>query len=256
MWLVFSGVYQYGYRGPYWILANNFWQLLLVLTAIYPLVPGAWYPPVGPWWFIPFIMQFYLIWSLGNYLLAKIARPTLIGLTALSVSANFFIVPLVQNKYNINILFTPLGHLPEIFFGIFCARNGVPSAQYILPPAIILLLVSSYSAQFWPLHHISGLLVFLYLCIAIIKQAGQRNSQHFLWLGNYSLGIFLVNGFLREPFVDLSNYFNSWIISILLVVPFFALSCAMAVALTKIIHTIATKKRPKITNTPNAERDD
>lgn len=58
-----------------------------MLAGISNILPGFGLPPVGPWWFIPFIMQFYAIWPMLRRLTNKFGgRPLWFFLWPVSLS--------------------------------------------------------------------------------------------------------------------------------------------------------------------------
>jgi peptidoglycan/LPS O-acetylase OafA/YrhL len=50
-------------------------ELVLTTLGVITLLPGYRLPPVGPWWFLPFIMQFYCLWSVLTWFTRRFGGP-------------------------------------------------------------------------------------------------------------------------------------------------------------------------------------
>jgi peptidoglycan/LPS O-acetylase OafA/YrhL len=184
-------------------------SLVLTTLALIDLIPGYHLPPVGPWWFLPFI-----IWGL---LAAFSRRFRLIGLIMLSAAALAlllaFQVPLSE-KWAINLLETPLGHLPELCLGIASARFGVRIGPAAALLAAALFIGGNIEAWLWPFTFLSALVLLLYgyrLTAGVL-----RNRRTLEWIAEVSMPVFFVNGFLRAPFVQVARRFDRWYADLLL----------------------------------------
>ena len=189
-------------------------SLALTTLAVIDLVPGYHLPPVGPWWFLPFIIQFYCIWG---PLAAFSRRFRLVGLITLSAAALAvllaFQVPLSE-KWAINLLETPLGHLPELCLGVACARFGVRVGPAAALLAAVLFIGGNIEAWLWPFTFLSALVLLLYgyrLTLGVL-----RNRRTLEWIAEVSMPVFFVNGFLRAPFVKIAARFDRWYVDLLL----------------------------------------
>ncbi|HJT88606.1 MAG TPA: acyltransferase family protein, partial [Bryobacteraceae bacterium] len=83
LWAVMLGL-PGGATGPLLVFRENAVSLVLTVLGILNLVPGHGFPPVGPWWFIPFIMQFYCLWPLLRRFTMRFGASGLIALSAAS----------------------------------------------------------------------------------------------------------------------------------------------------------------------------
>ena len=197
IWVVVDGL-QAGIHSPLEMLAMRYVELLQLLTGIYPLIPGHKYPAVGPWWFISYIIQFYVIWILLSRLASAASNGALLTMILAGIAVNYTLLPLVIDQLQVHLLLMPLGHLPEIFLGIYYAKRGISMPWPLILFACVTLVVSGMFYAAWPLHHISALLVFLFLCIRLLEKGSTKTLAVLTWLGSYSLPIFLINGFLRQ----------------------------------------------------------
>ncbi|HEY1577788.1 MAG TPA: acyltransferase [Terracidiphilus sp.] len=173
--------------------------LLLVLAGISNLVPGRDLPVVGPWWFIPFIMQFYAIWPLLRKLTRKFGWPGLVVLCVACFVVTFLANPFLITHWSLNLAFTPIGRIRVFCLGIIAARHPVQIRSWLGLPAIgIIILGNEYHA----VAHFSSLAIVVF---SLWLYAHTRFLlRSFSWIekvGNYSLAIFLVNGVVRIPFL-------------------------------------------------------
>jgi peptidoglycan/LPS O-acetylase OafA/YrhL len=205
-------------------------DLLLTTLAVINLVPGYDLPPVGPWWFLPFIVQFYCLWQA---LAAFSRRFGVRGLLALSIAA-LLITMAFQARLNqtwaINLLETPLGHMPEICLGIACARFGVRVGPASALAAAVIFVLGNVWAILWPLTFICALVMLLYLYrLTAGLFRGRRIIESIALI---SMPLFFVNGFLRGPFLSLvAHYNNRWYVALLTGLVFAVFSMGVAYAL-------------------------
>lgn len=182
-----------------WALWKQFPQgvstsVLLKLALISNLIPGEQLSLVGPWWFVAFIFQFYLVFPLlfrltdrALGLVALLGFITAVGLNETVLPGGFLFA-------------TPLGHLPEFCLGIWWAR--APRQVGWLPTVVATLVFAAGNvwAPAWYLSHASALVVTLG-CWPLLRAPVERTQKVFAFLGALSLELFLVNGFLRDPFM-------------------------------------------------------
>jgi len=209
-------------------------DVLKVALGIHNMLPGHHYPMVGPWWFIPFIMQFYLLWALFGTRIVSLSKNAMIGLGIAGVLFNYIAPLLIESTLRINMLFSPLGHVPELMLGVYWAKYGLNIRPAAAAVAALLFIASSLSIFAWPLHHITALVVLLWLTFHLIRHCPGPYSRALTILGVYSLPLFLVNGFLRPPFLKIARHFEVWYVDFLAagVLLVFALGVAIAVGKT------------------------
>ena len=223
-------------------LLDELLDVVYLLLGFYPFIPGNLYPIVGPWWFIAFIIQFYFLWSICGRRLCTLDEKGLVVLGLGLFLASLFFIPWVMKAWDVNLLLTVFGHFPEIIFAVYVARFGFPLPQLMLFMATILLGLSGLYLPFYPFHHFSALIVFLSLTLFIVRHLGVRGQQVVSWLGRYSLTLFLVNGFLREVFVFIAGHFKLWWVDMACAIAFFAVACAIAYGLQKMVNRYSSKR--------------
>ena len=177
------------------------WKLLLISNFI----PGEAISPVGPWWFIPFIFQFYLIFPLIIFAYRKLG------------TVIFFIVAFLGYIFEASniwgyINYSPLGHLPLICLGMYLStKKSVSIPYWLIALAIAAFTMGHFNFYFWLISDLAVTLI-LFICLKLLfnQQATSLSVKLFAALGGISLHLFLVNGFLRSPFHQIALHFNSW----------------------------------------------
>ncbi len=177
-------------------------QYLLMLTGLYPLWPGLRLPAIGPWWFIPFVIEFYALWPLLRWLTQKTGWKGLLALSILCMIVSYPGNPILS-RWLINLLETPIGRMPTICLGIAAARYPMRlNAKVALPAFAVLIAGSAYKA-IWLLTFPASTVVLLYLYLAL--RPALRGRQLLAVLGTYSLTLFLFNGIVRIPFLGFAD---------------------------------------------------
>jgi len=172
--------------------------ILLTVAGISTLTPGHAFPVVGPWWFIPFIMQFYAIWPLLARLGKKYGWQGLVVISIACFAVSFFANPILAH-WSINLGMTPIGRMRILCLGIIAARFPIRLNVYWGIPALVLVILGSESRGF---SYTTALAVtVLSLWIYGNLRPLLRRVRLFEEIGMYSLAIFLVNGIVRVPFV-------------------------------------------------------
>ena len=213
--LMWSVIYGYGkiggIFGPIYHLLNYATDLFLLLFGVYPFVPDpdSVYPVVGPWWFMPYIMQFYVLWAVTSVFIDKATKRMLLSMIVFGVIFNFIVTPVISVNLHVNLMLTPFGHIPEIFTGIYFAKYGFSKLRLLFISSVVILFFSGLFDWLWPLHHLSALIVLLFTSNKILQAGDSRLTKTMYWLGVYSFPLFLVNGFLRAPFARLSREYST-----------------------------------------------
>lgn len=196
-WALWKGLPE-GALGPMHRVSDHWGSLLLKLSLVSNLVRGEQLSLVGPWWFLPFIVQFYVVFPL-------LFRLSTRGLVALSLAGFALTVGLNETVLPGGFLLaTPLGHLPEFCLGIWWGRH--PQAELprgAIVAALLVFLAGNLVAPAWYLSHLAVLVLFLaaWPALAAVLERFGPLEQAVEWIGLLSLELFLVNGFLRDPFM-------------------------------------------------------
>jgi peptidoglycan/LPS O-acetylase OafA/YrhL len=186
-------------------------ELVLTTLGVSTLLPGYGLPPVGPWWFLPFIVQFYCLWGLLASFSRRFGGPGLVILSAVSLGLTVAFPATLGRHYDINLLTTPIGHLPELSLGIAYARFGLRVGTTSALAAALFFLLGNLDVWFWPLTYISALALLLYAYQPV--SGALRKGMLLAWIGQVSMPLFFVNGFLRGLFWT-SGRLGGWYVQV------------------------------------------
>jgi peptidoglycan/LPS O-acetylase OafA/YrhL len=239
-WFIVVGLYlafELTRRGPDWLLrVLNEHALDLVLTTlgVATLLPGYNFEPVGPWWFLPYIMQVYVLWPL----LAVFARR--FGGTGLVVSQCWAPgcggVPRApaggtRHPALVHARRALAGHLPGDFLRTF----RCPCRALERRGSAVFFALGNHYRWFWPVSFIGALVLMLYTYQH--TSSWLRKSRFLAWVGGISMPLFFVNGFLRPPFWTLAAS-GAWYAELGAAVCFTAFSVAVAFLVARLARRI------------------
>jgi peptidoglycan/LPS O-acetylase OafA/YrhL len=204
------------------------------------ILPGYGLPPVGPWWFIPFIIQFYAIWFLLRKLTIKLGWPGLLVLSIvclmIAYGTNLFL-----GHWPINLLLTPLGRMPVLCFGIVAAKYPLRINAPLALSAFGLVLLGSFYVVLWPLVSTSATIAILWTYLKI--RGTLRTYRVLEWIGRYSFITFLVNGIVRISFLPLARSPQSQLL-------FGSISAAVSFTVAALIHELMSRSTSSNAETP------
>lgn len=218
-------------------------QTILMLLGVSTLC-GMGMPQIGPWWFIPFIIQFYAIWPLLRKLTYRFGWRILLALSLFSLVVTWFGDPLLS-RWGLNLLFTPIGRLPVLCLGIAAARYPLRLRGSIAAVAAAVLLLGSLYGPLWLLTMPAALLAWMWTYIRL-----RSSLRSFEWLcraGEYSLFVFLLNAIIRN---------HSWLFvhSAALQMVSASASTLISFALAAVIYTSLTSPAGAIDKMPSSSR--
>ena len=207
LWAVFIAA-MVSILGPATPVKEDAAALLLTFLGVENLAPGFGLPPVGPWWFLPFIMQFYCLWPALRRFGARFGITGMILLCCASVALVDLANGSLISRWRINLYETPLGHVPELCLGIAAARYGMLSKRWAGVAGVILFAAATSVEPLRPLRFVGVLLFALWLFMLARDHA--RHCRSLMYLGGCSMALFFVNGFTRYPFLVLAIELNTW----------------------------------------------
>lgn len=213
-------------------------RITLMFTGLGPLVPGQGLPPVGPWWFIPFILEFYSLFFLLRRLTKEFGWPGLIVLGFLGVAVTSISDPFLAH-HGINLYETPFGRLPSICLGIAAARYPFRLPASLVAVAGSVLLLGNEFRSLWPFTFAAAQLLALW---AYTEMRGNlRESRTIELIGRYSILIFLLNGIVRD---DLLSFATTPLLQLL----FGAISAAASFTIAAILQEFLFPRRVAATS--------
>lgn len=195
-------LYEAVLNGPVTALTTKGIEILCMAVGISSLLPGYGLPPIGPWWFIPFIVQFYVLWPPMRRFTIRFGQRGILVAAFVSLLIVYFVNPFLVRR-SINLLETPVGHLPELCLGIIAARYPTHPRNHLVIAACLIVLLGSLYRAFWPLTFASALVAFVMIYFKI--RPVLRRNRVLQWIGRYSVLIFLLNGIVRFGFLPLAT---------------------------------------------------
>lgn len=186
--------------------------LLFRLSFVSNLLPGQSLSVVGPWWFYSMIVQFYLLFPLLRKWLNRYGVLPLVVISIVCLAlVNLFLYRF--RSVGISPVSLVIGHLSVFCLGMVLAKHkNLPMPLWVLLSALGVLLLSNWNMKAWLFSQVSVTLVFLYFYVLLkqtIPSVSPRIKQALFFVGHLSMYLFAVNGFLRAPFLQLTEQQNS-----------------------------------------------
>lgn len=225
-----------GILGPLKVIYLNFGSLFLKLTLLSNFVSREAIAIVGPWWFIPFIFQFYFFFPLLLKLYEHWGRKGLFVISIFSIVFNLFFNGRV---FDVNLYPTLIGHLPELCLGIYFSKNDFNRIRIhyiIFFIAFLINIFGNFYDPLWHLNHISALIILIFVFYSLSTQINKNaaSKKIILFLGHISMPLFLVNGYLRRPFIGWALHYDHWFLTLIFCLIFLIVSILVALVLLKI----------------------
>jgi len=192
-------------------------NLIRQMVGLSNFIPDNIYHPIGPWWFIGVILQFYLIVPLILRATRRYGTPILYALILGSFLLEFLVGPKLDAAFDFNINHSILGHLDVCALGILLARRqsfNLPT--YAIGAAVGLFIAGNFFAPLWITTGVT-LLLFTIPALRSLTSTIQQFpclQQSMMHLGGLSMYIFLCNGYLRRPLIEWAKETPHWWTSI------------------------------------------
>ena len=191
------------------VLGKNWSKLILAPLALINWVPHLGLPPVGPWWFLPFILQFYLLWPLFVKFSRRFGAIGLWTLALASLVIVSLLRPVLFAKWEINLQLSPFGHIPEICLGILMARFGYRISPIQAACAAVLFVAGNIYYPLWLVTFATVPILSLFVYQRLRPLA--RKARVFAAVGSIAMPVFFINGIVRVPLLDIaSRHANQW----------------------------------------------
>ena len=203
-----------------------------MLVGLSPFLPGHGLAPIGPWWFIPFILQFYAVFPLLRKLTKRFGWPGLLVLTLVGIGVTAIADPVLAH-WSMNLRETPFGRLPTICFGILAARYPIRIPASTGIAGGLVLLVGSASAAVWPFTGVGALILSLWIYTG--ARGTLRRFSVLERIGQYSIVIFTLNGIVRDEFVGFTGSPASQLV-------YGALSAAVTLAISALLYEFVLRR--------------
>ncbi len=207
-------------------------DLLFVVLGVSNVIPGQALRPVGPWWFISFIFQFYAVYPLLYFYSQKFGGKGLLCLGAGGIVVMAAFNDAIRGAYGVNLYYTFAGHLPELCLGVHLAqrREAVAYPGAIAAGAGAVFVLGCLYPGWWYLNPISALVLLIGLDAFLKRVVPDLLIKVLMFYGTISLPLFLVNAYLREPVLGFARQELRAGVVILYAVLYLAIATATATA--------------------------
>lgn len=184
------------------------YHLLLQLATLINFTSSYAAVIVGPWWFLGAIIQLYLVLHILMWGAKKYGNYFLLGISVFSV----IILMLFNNMLSEYIFLKKniIGWLPEVALGIYFVRSSKIEVTNLQASALAMLclfiyLVGNVYEFFWYFSSFAILLFCIILShpILLLVHKFKRLDGFLNYTGKISVYMFLVNGIIREPLIEL-----------------------------------------------------
>lgn len=208
-WFIFR-FFWYSFNGTLETADFMLDAILLKIIGVSNFIPGYALKPVGPWWFFPFIIQFYLIYPFIIKSVNIWNEKSLFIISVISLAT----VILLQDV-NVNFFYSILPYMPCFCIGIFMAKydcKGLSISNYYILVTLIIFILGNIYKPFWFVSHFTALFLLITL-FQVLKSAIEKINiltRFFLFAGKISMHIFFVNGFIRTPLIEWAMADGIW----------------------------------------------
>jgi peptidoglycan/LPS O-acetylase OafA/YrhL len=202
--IVFLLIYQYVIFDMQFTVRSAA-ALFIRYTQIANFIPGKHLALSGPYWFYSMIIQLYLCFPL----LLSIQKRSSYGLwiimavsyLAIFLTSNFFL------SYQISLYANFVGNLPVFLLGMILADTKKQNfSVWLWILSVIIFIAGQFVIYFWYFSQIASAIIVIPILVWINnKISNAKISKFMVFTGSISMYLFAVNGFLRMPWVDMSN---------------------------------------------------
>lgn len=188
-------------------------------------IPDEIFACVGPWWFFCLIFQLYLFFPLIYKLVRRFKIKTFLIICLISyiaIYANSLFGYMPQGTL---IMQNAAGHFPEFSLGVYLAIKSdshIELKWYWFVIALVFFVLGNLYKSFFPLTFLS----ITYIIVCGIQFS--RNIKKYIrfiipvliQIGKYSMVLFVIHGFLRDPFVKMALETHNAAYTILMLILF------------------------------------
>lgn len=173
---------------------------------------------MGPWWFISFIFQFYIVFPFLYKAFVQYGTKFLLWI---SISSTVITMVFSGDIGGVNVYYTIIGHFPELCLAMYLAQNhssGPDIPWYAVGAVAVVFFMGNVYEIFWYVNHLAALILLLIVLCWLLPTISRHSSteRFFLFFGSLSMPLFLVNGFLRQPFFKWAENYGTWYTTIAL----------------------------------------
>lgn len=232
-YLVYDG-FRIGWYEVWFEQGEN---LLRQMIGVSNFIPENIYHPIGPWWFIGVILQFYLIMPLVFRAVHRFGDKAVFGIMALGLASEYAFGSLIDTWWGLNINHSILGHLDVCLLGVwFAFRGEIVISWRVMIVCGLLFVAGNFWYVFWVPSGLALMVLVLPGIRWICRQVGRLHAgkRAMMWIGHLSMYLFLCNGYLRRPVVEWAEEQCDWWTSLWTCAVFILLALAWAVMIRRL----------------------
>ena len=238
-------IYESFRLGRHHVLHEEGLNLIRQIIGVSNFIPDNIYHPIGPWWFIGVILQFYLLAPWIIKWVNRYGDQFLYAMIAGSMLTEFLLGPILSDFVDFNINHSILGHLDVCALGILWARKKkfqIPLITILIAAA--LFIAGNFNESLWITTGVTSLIV----ALPLLRYLGDLTknqtwlTSYLMFTGHLSMYLFLCNGYLRRPLIGWAQQSPHWWTSIWTSFVFLGIATLWALLL-KTLLTVFRKKR-------------
>jgi len=245
---VFVAIFYNHYVRGYNLSPKTLLSVIARFSIIVNWIPERAKMISGPYWFFSMIFQLYLLFPLLVNLKNK--ATAYLSLTVLCYALICLFEPYFVSLDS-SLYYNFVGNLPVFLLGIFMreVKNSILFSKMLFFASIVLFIVGQYNLYFWYISQVT----FTIFCIPILLQVYRRFKKTkfiacFNFLGIISFYLFVLNGFLRAPWVIFSIDSKNKFMPYLYFLIYLGIIILISLFLKKIDFLIQKRIKPSQTN--------
>ncbi len=215
-------------------------SVIIRYTLIANLLPGKIFTLSGPYWFYSMIIQLYLLFPyLINLNKRKLISIIIISYILLFISNEFFA------SFNFSLYYNFIGNMPVFILGILFARNQtieIRKWKWLIPSLVFIL--GQFNTYIWYLSQISFVIISFPIILFIYRYIEKSKLSDFIiFSGKISMYLFAIHGFMRHPWVEITNKLDSNLMTYSIFIVFIIIVYLVSILVKKIEENIINKMR-------------
>ena len=165
---------------------------------------------VSVWWFLPLIIQLYLVFPLALKVVTKFPKSSLVGLLLLCILCGYFNNAVISN-YKFYLFATPIGQLLLFVLGIYFAK-GYSINPFWLFLGVLLFVPALTTKYLFGVSFVIITLLVIFLFNTIKENVTGKCFTVLEWVGLNSMFIYITHGETRWSLLKVVNDSKySWI---------------------------------------------
>ena len=183
--------------------------VLIRISLVANWIPDKVFSLSGPYWFYSMIVQLYILFPLLLVIVKKHKQ----GLWYIMLACYVIVIAFNSqlSATDRSLYYNFIGNLPVFILGIMMAHNihfQIRKSVWVL--AVLVFIAGQFNNYLWSFSQITFLLISLPALLFLYRKTVRTHfSKFILFTGRISMYLFVVNGFMRMPWVQYANEANS-----------------------------------------------